>query len=436
MSDLEAKVIEHPLHEEVANLLRVIEPVLEEESDPDRVSRLAHVSGVLTRVRSVLSRVDPSVAPLGPLDQGAKRVHQADSELKAYQSDGNVGRLENLVAHSGNLLLDVLRLPRIETPEDVGDLSENIVSFRRTLGQHLRYAEEHAEKVRESVDAVAQRAGEVRKDLAEQKKRVDTAVGELQDQFSAAEDRRRQQFEEAIKSVNSAATQLEARFEQSQTDRKEAFAAFEARLEEAQEDTEARLQEEFASAKERIENDSAALLEALAKDKAEAAKILGAIAQTGITKGFQRSANSERIAMRFWQGITVLALLGFAAVLVFFLPTNGPPTNGAEFSWSLFSQRVLVSLAFAGLAAYGGREAARHGERERKYRQMELEFASVGPFLARLPKEKQDQAIEQIADRTFARATHEEVSEMIPATTNGLLDIIRMTTQELLKRGR
>lgn len=358
-------------------------------------------------------------------------MQQADSELKAYQSDRNVGRIENLVSHCGNLLLDVLRLPRIETPADVGDLSENIVSFRRTLGQHLRYAEEEAEKVRQSVDAVGQRADEVRSELAEQKKRIDAAVSELQDQFSAAEDRRRQQFEETMKSVNASASQLEARFEESQADRKEAFAAFEASLKKAQQDTESRLQEEFSAAKDRIKDDSAALLEALEKDKAEAAKILGAIAQTGITKGFQQSANSERIAMRFWQGVTVLALLGFAVVLVFFLPTNG-----AEFSWSLFSQRVLVSLAFAGLAAYGGREAARHGDKERKYRQMELEFASVGPFLARLPKDKQDQAIEQIADRTFARSTHEEVSEMLPATTNGLLDIVRMTMQELLKRGR
>lgn len=433
MTELEDRISEHAFHEELRETLTALVGRVEIEEEPNFREYLMQMRYTLDRVGSIIPRIDVTVAPTAPLDQASKRLGQLRSELDAFSQDRNTGRLTNALAHAGHVLLEVLRLPRIDTKEDLGDLQEALVSFRRAIGQHLRYAEEEANRTSQALQETKARIEEIRSDLTEQKKRVDAAVGEFQEQYSASEDRRRSQFEEVQAEIQRKASEQQKKLDESEANRASRFETFANELKQSHTDAKEELAEELELARRDIADRSKDFLAGLTRDKEEAEKILGAIAQTGMAKGFQSTANTEMWSMRVWQLITVSALIGFAVVLVYFLPI--PTGEEADaFSWALFSQRVLVSLAFAGLGAYGAREAARHSEKERLYRRLELEFASVGPFLSRLSKERQEQVLEQIADRTFARTNEESRAESLPVTANGLVEIIRMTVKELLRK--
>lgn len=175
-----------------------------------------------------------------------------------------------------------------------------------------------------------------------------------------------------------------------------------------------------------------AYLDDLEEKKTAAEKIVGAVAQTGMVGGYQKIANAEQKTTRVWQVVTVLSILGFVGLMLFVVPT---PADGV-LEWSELIGRTLAALGLGGLAAYAGKEASKHAERERHNRRIELEIASVGPFLAELPKEERDAIIKEVADRTFGRGTHPLSVDDAPATTSGLLELLRMTVSELIKRVR
>lgn len=113
-----------------------------------------------------------------------------------------------------------------------------------------------------------------------------------------------------------------------------------------------------------------------------------------------------------------------------------PAPGEGQLDLSVLIGRTLAALGLGGLAAYAGREAAKHGERERHNRRLELEIASVGPFLAELPKDERDTVLKAVADRTFGRGTTPLVIDEQGATTNGLIELVRMAIAELGKKVR
>lgn len=74
-----------------------------------------------------------------------------------------------------------------------------------------------------------------------------------------------------------------------------------------------------------------------------------------------------------------------------------------EFEIGAFLARFGVVLTFGALAGYGARQADKHHKVERRNRRVELELASIDPFLAELPEAERNQVKAAVADRLFAR---------------------------------
>ena len=65
---------------------------------------------------------------------------------------------------------------------------------------------------------------------------------------------------------------------------------------------------------------------------------------------------------------------------------------------------------------------------------MELEIASVRPFLATLPEEDQHAVRKTIGERAFGAGVEPLNVEDAGASTSGLVEIINMAMRELFKR--
>jgi hypothetical protein len=141
--------------------------------------------------------------------------------------------------------------------------------------------------------------------------------------------------------------------------------------------------------------------------------------------GYQREANSARWAGTFWRIMALLALLGLIgfAITIFILGvTNEDPT---VLSWPIVGWRVFVATAFGLLAAYSARQADKHDQTRRRYRKMELELASISPYLHDVPEEKMIEIKMELAKKMFGQV------DQIPAksdkqTTGTLTDVIEM----------
>ena len=92
----------------------------------------------------------------------------------------------------------------------------------------------------------------------------------------------------------------------------------------------------------------------------------------------------------------MLGLIGIACYM--FYPAI---QSQVVFSWTGFAGRVFISFTFGVLAAYAASQADKYQKIERYNRILALELDAIGPFIAPLPQEKQEEFRLTIGDRSF-----------------------------------
>ena len=140
----------------------------------------------------------------------------------------------------------------------------------------------------------------------------------------------------------------------------------------------------------------------------------------GIVGGFQQFANKERNAATFWK---VIALLSFSGLIIFGI-LSFKLTVETTFSWGILGARLFAASTFGILAAYAARLADKHDFSEKLNRKMELELASIDPYIVNLPAEFKHNIKKQLSDKLFGqydvlKTTNEE------KVSNSSIDLIK-----------
>lgn len=189
----------------------------------------------------------------------------------------------------------------------------------------------------------------------------------------------------------------------------------------------------------------------ITKQKNEVQKLLGVIGNVGIAHGYQKEANLARIMVYVWQFLTIAALgtlINIAYLIAFpsiekpiastvstpqaapfaatsplpnSLNKSGPamtsvatiqaspaPISDSAF-YQAFVSRIFLSIAVGIFAAYASRQASHFLEKERKNRKSALELEALGPYIATLDKDKQDEFRLKIGDRSFGVADKDPI---------------------------
>ncbi len=472
MPSREEQFASHHAFSELRTLQNVIDTtrLLAEGADIEAADYHRRISHILEAVRLRLNAADPLLAPLSQLDKVGTSLAKSRQELENFRSTRSVSHLNQAGENAEAALIQTGYLPGITGPADIQALQEAAVSFRRSLGQHHRHADEQFATARAEVESFRHQVKSLAGEVHQLKTRADEAIGRVETQFSQAEADRRREYQAAIaqgqqqvseaeqrlqrllsdveqraqailsdieQRAIKAASNIEQRFQAAQQSRTDKF---EVALDSAKESAKAALEEISEAREEQLDEYNIEwdrFRATLAAHQAEVDRLVGAVTQTGMVAGYQRVANEERSAMRVWQVVTVASIVAFVALMIWLMPDAGSalPSNGAPpFSWPVFVGRALAALGLAGLAAFASRESAKHGEKERLLRQFELEIASVGPFLSTVPKEDQDAIKKAIADRAFGRGVQPLLIADHAASTNGAFELLRMVVKDLLSK--
>jgi glutathione S-transferase len=126
----------------------------------------------------------------------------------------------------------------------------------------------------------------------------------------------------------------------------------------------------------------------------QARDIVGVIARTGMTGGYQQYADRERGDADRWRKVAIVFGIITVAVLGGVVVWSGLDHNT---SWPLALGRLLLAAGLGGVSAYAAREASQHRKRADHARQLELALASIGPYL-----EAVDPTIREKVLETFA----------------------------------
>lgn len=450
MSRFDDRFSDHQIHQTLKDL----------KTNLNKASQRAQKNGggqaALTAVRRLqsgcsyisqkLDGTDPALVSANLLNNLNQQLNQIRNYVSQYVQNGNANLLNDGHAN-GNMDTALQQVSQVPVPisgNEVGDLGERIKSFRRSAGQlerHLRSdvastrkkaqaleqqvatkLEELQKQTDEFLQSVRQELGNKQQEMAqeltarlqkldaevekqesrieEQKGRIDNAIQEFQAQFSSAQETRRENFATA---------------------QKERVDSFQSQLEEHK--------NELESLRNQQEEEAQEHLEQMRQYEEDIRNLMEVVGATGLTGGFKEAADQEKKAANRWRGIAVISLLGIVGVAVWAVLT----TTAGEPDWYGLARKVFLSGSVAILAAFAIRESGRHRMRERRNRRLQLELASIDPYLANLDEESRKTVKGKLTERWFGQPLEGEPESDDGVSAESLLEVIREALRDLTK---
>lgn len=122
----------------------------------------------------------------------------------------------------------------------------------------------------------------------------------------------------------------------------------------------------------------------------------------------------------------VLIVVGVASTI---LVATAPDSE-----WQAIAIRLGITIALAVPATYCSREAGGHRRVERATRKLELQLASIDPYLAKFPPEERNEIKKSLAERFFsAQALHSSPED---DSIGNQADLIGMSVKQLADLAR
>ncbi|MFZ3209694.1 MAG: hypothetical protein WA140_12840 [Geobacteraceae bacterium] len=448
----------HPIWNYLQNLGPAIDDALKREgTEPQSIEGLARLKAVLAFTGQRLAGADPFIINFGTLDNLGNQFQSIVQEIQNFTANGNVGHITNANTNADTALNILAQLNVLLTTEDFISAKEAAEAYRIGLDNVLSELRNSSGQLQKDLDALKARSSELTAEINSEKARLGTVSTDFQTKFVADQESRSKEFAAAQKDQQDQDSALRTEFKQVSADLQTKFLAdqesisteFIKNKKEQQEQYSALIsefkeklstqnsdftkqgaeivrthEEELEALKEEFVEAATKLRDEITERKAEVEKLVGVIGNLGVTSGYLITANKAKTTLIVWQGITVGALIGLIVIaVVAFLPAIG-----GSFSWGSFAGRVFISLTFGVLAAYAASQADKYQKVEQQNRRLALELEAIGPFIAPLPTEKQEEFRMTIGERSFGHGNgvHGGIDTKSPAT---LVDLLMQTKE-------
>ncbi|MBK6773183.1 MAG: hypothetical protein IPG78_13855 [Ignavibacteria bacterium] len=137
--------------------------------------------------------------------------------------------------------------------------------------------------------------------------------------------------------------------------------------------------ETTVSTKDEFDNAS----EVLNSKLEEAKKIVNIIGNIGVTGNYQKIANENGKAANIWRMISMTFMIIMSILVIWSIYE----LSVAQYDVYKSLVRILAAAVLTYPAIYASRESSKHRNLETRNRTLELELASIGPFIEILPEE-------------------------------------------------
>lgn len=397
----------HPVHVTLKQVLEFLDGYAppEDHTVEDQAAAKEAVfraTVVLQHVARVLQTTDPVFMSVQRLTRLRKQLGTIQSEFGEFDSDKNHVHLQNIHSSLDAALDTVFQVPPISTSEDAHRLAEAATAFRDHASKLIDGLRSKTEQTAIRAEQFEKALESAKAEVSAQKGRLDAAIAGFQSQFSEAEDRRRQSFEQSSQ-------QLSEKSAQTLTD-------LASRADEAIEQWATR---------------SSAAIETLEAKRREAVDLVHVIGNVGVTGNFKEVANEEKKAADMLRILALscmgLIIIGVASTIWVAVQPGTP--------WPQIAIRIGITLALAIPATYAARESAEHRRVERATRRLELELASLDPYLEKLPEDQRNEVKKRLSERFFGTAASPtEHEEKHPSMSADVLKVMIKEFADLAKR--
>ena len=385
------RVRSHPLWQNLAILGPAIDQAFTREGiDAATFDGLHRLKTVLAFIGQRLEGADPNLIQLGPMDNINVQVQAATTSVQTFISDGNPAHITNANQNGDSALgnLALLNVPYVTT--DFVALREAVESYRAAIERNIDSLNNTFTQTRTEIEGLRTRLTELTNEVTNEKQRLSVLTSEHQSQFSQAQEVRNQAHatdqaarqEKFLAMMTDYSAKLSDRTAADGKQRETLLKQHEADLN--------RLSQEYRDSADRI-------LKHIETREKEVENLVGVIGSLGVTSGYQKTAKQAKWIARLWQAIALAAIYDMSRIAF----KEFLPLLKEGFTWEGFAARLVVFIPLSFLAWYAITQADRQQQIERRNQKLALELEAIGPFLASLPKEKQEEFKYKMGERSF-----------------------------------
>lgn len=426
MSQWIERIQGHPLFKELSDLEQSLEGAREAaQADTTSFEAWERIERIAKFARSFLSDVDPLLVPPSHLTNSQGQIQQARGQVNYFASNRNIAHLNEANNQLDNVLTYFGSIPRLDKASSVAELGDATAAYKKSVGGLVRSFEKQLSGLTTEKDALLIKIQELTAEVATQKQRADSVIGQMQQQFSTAQETRQAEAaNHEAKRTSEFDTAEETRAEESDSaknQRDKDFADFLTTSKVAHE-----------SLQEGLTNNSKSLIQSLEEQKKHAEKVVGIISTEAVAHGYGKTANEERDAAKMWRWIAVGALICWIVAGVVFFAL----TYEKELSLSALARQFLISTPFVLLAGFAALQVSKHQRAERTNRQQELEIAAIDPYLATFDDTTRKEVKRALADKLFGQKEVESAkgdSKQMLDTVSETLKAVKQLQDSLKK---
>lgn len=394
MPNWDAKYSGHEIHKQIPLIENVIDAAMGKAPDVDDSEDLLRIKKAIDFLKVKLASIDPlliSTATLNSLNSNLKDIIPS---LNGYAANKAKPSLVQACAIVDTVLLHVSALPSVTAAKELELVGESVSGFYKSVAEYKNLVGDTLVKFSEQIKSIESSMKVVNTEINQQKTRLDAAIAEYQKQFSLSESERRRQNSEAESKREAVYLEKVAALTQGnaanlETQKKQ----FNDALESAK--------SKLLAHDEKFKKDISETISVMEQHKKHAENLITVITNTGMIGGYQKIANRAEHMTWFWNATAVLSLIG----LIVFSVMSYLHVNETVIVVPKMLAKLFVAVTCGLLAAYAAREVDKYGQIERHNRKMELELASIDPYLINFDKTKREQIKETIAHKVFGQAS-------------------------------
>lgn len=378
---LEERITAQASYKNTVNVIQVINEI--DSSNSSTISTrelemLGRINSTFDFLKEAFDKVDPWLVSTSTMESINSPISQVLGEITNYKNNRNEGHLSNCLSYIESLLQYFPQLLVTNTPEEIEGVRSSVIKFRQSVGQHLSHLEKDLTETSTAFTKNKEKLNELTSAINDQKTRVDSIVNEFQSQFLQGQTQRTELFNTFLKGSEA---EFNDTLEVSGNSLKQQLIE--------QSDTFKSLIGDFKS---KIQTE----LDQIHAMNKEAEKIVGIISMKGLAHGYQKIANDEGKKAFWWNIGSLVSMVAVIAFGVIFLLMH----KGA-LDWTALISRIVLTGVGITLFTYCAKQATNHRNEERRNRKIELELASLDPYLKDLDTQEQKDVKQKLVDKYF-----------------------------------
>jgi hypothetical protein len=393
MGRLEDRLLNHPLHEQLAALRAALAEVsgeTVEAADEHSEGTLDRIPRVLTYIEGVVAAADPALTTAAALEAVSSALTNATNAVG--QLEASPATSTTLETYVEGALAAVAPLVT-STPLLAKRAGAAGKAFDTALSDSVKEVAERAQGLDEELEALEARRQEQATELATQTEQRQTQLTTAMDALTARVDTETQRLDTLV-------PEFESQFSTEQDTRKQEFETLRAEVKAQVDERIAELNTAAEETAAELDKNSEEVLGRVRGRLEDVERLYGVIADTTTTGAFRDEAKTQKEAADKWRvgavafGIAA-AVLAVGSIVLAALEPDTASSAGAIVG------KVTATLVAAGIAAYAGRQTGRHREREEEAKQLELELVAFPAFIESLEEDQQREVRRAFAERAF-----------------------------------